>query len=283
MGVPICVNQNILSKCTHYQYFCFSDMGTYQKDSSDRSVLNMSQQSSLDGGQSVITSQSASTFDEVESIDFNGSHEVDFLHDENAHTYKNSHLSRNSKVSRRKNSRGNSSSSGSLQDSYTESLRLKSRGRDLIAPDDSNELPYARHQKMGPEEAVAAAGTPHAYDYPLGGKSEVYRNFLEQFSDPKHNIYSTSTESFSTSLSSMSGEPPIKYPYENDYEYHVRKRRISTSSTASGSHSIPPLKNANKLTSFDSTTSSSYSGKVMIMYSVFNYLYYGIFFVLCYV
>ena len=225
-----------------------------------------------------------STFEEVESIDLNGSHEMELLTDighdrRESFTGISDHLQQISTTnspnrsprSQRRNSRHMQvpqkrpqrlqDQGYSLDECVRDGLGIKSmgrtRGRDLIAPVDTvaDELPYTRHQKLSPVDAVVAAGTPR--DYPEHHREATPRNLLEQLLHQRKYLGSDSISPSTSFNSSMSiTEPTVKYPYENDYEFHVRKRRMSTCSSISGYEPTPNNGPTTRMSSFDSTSGS---------------------------
>ncbi len=226
-----------------------------RRQSSDRSSRSGSRASRAD-----------SSWDEVESIDFGGSHEMDldpfwFLPpDPRSPGY-------GSEASSRAASRTNSNSllpgSGDAAAAAAAGPRPREpgspsreggspkprrRGRDLIVPDeeDQNQFSFSG-RSLKPEKSVdressssersgggaGGAGRPWRMDRRLVDQLLRYKAVLPS------NHSNSPTDSVSTASSYPasygSGEAAAgKLPYENDYEYMVRMRRVSQGSLASG-------------------------------------------------
>ena len=224
------------------------------------------------------TSRTNSSWDEVESLDLGGEHEVDIdpslFFPLDKHSYIDQFTTKGanywSSGSPKSRSRSNSNSmkkkpSSNLKTNHSghdELKEKKRRGRGLIVADREEDEEFSgRRQNFGKRsDSVDREST--SSERSGKGWTKVGKNVVEQLLQYKLNGPS-STNSPSDSISTASSYPNSgsggdlagKLPYENEYEYFVRMRRQSQGSVTSG-YSGPRSGFASRTMSMESSSSS---------------------------
>ncbi len=150
-------------------------------------------------------------------------------------------------------------------------LIVESRDNDDITEESTNQRRHAkRSESTDTTESTGSSGHSRGWGSLRGGG-----NVLDQLYDYKsgHLISNNSgsptdsmsiTSTYPPSLTSSVGDAsPSKLPYESEYEYHVRKRRMSLGSvTSGGSMHFPGTRSGflSRTVSMDSNSSSFSSG-----------------------
>ena len=224
------------------------------------------------------TSKTNSSWDEVESLDLGGEHEVDidpsmcFPLDKNSYidqfTTKGANYWSSGSPKSRSRSNSNSmkkkpsSNSKTSHSSHDELKEKKRRGRGLIVADREEDEEFSgRRQNFGKRsDSVDQEST--SSDRSGKGWTKVGKNVIEQLLQYKLNGPSNQnspSDSISTASSypnsGNGGELAGKLPYENEYEYFVRMRRQSQGSVTSG-YSGPRSGFASRTMSMESSSSS---------------------------
>ncbi len=243
---------------------------------------------------SIATNTSNSTFDEVESIDFGGQHELDFdpsllirdyiqsrgYYDDRERNHgrpsetdhqgfsssnQSHHHSKKSKDHADHHSTSTDDSSSSKKSE--EEKYKKKRGRDLIVPDDDKDEEGLSKEKESHRKMSHDSTSSDGYSLSSSSLIEQLLEFKGRSGNRRSDSQST-TSSFSpssaTSVSASYGDTSgVKFPYESDYEFHVRKRRMSQCSISgqsqNSSGSRPGLSSAVSIDSSSSETFSSSS------------------------
>ena len=209
------------------------------------------------------TSRTNSSWDEVESLDLGGQHEVDldpsfFLEMDryshldqyttkganywsNASSPKSRSRSNSNSMKKRSNGEHTSANTTDSLSNHDDNRDRRRRGRDLIVPDREEDEPSSRRSHLvrrsesTDRESTSSDRSENIKGWAMGnGKSAV-----EQLLRYKLNGNSGSSPDSVSIASSYpnshgSGELAGKLPYENEYEYYVRMRRVSQDSVASG-------------------------------------------------
>ena len=225
------------------------------------------------------TSRTNSSWDEVESLDLGGQHEVDIDPSLFVPLDKNSYMdqfttkganywsSASPKSRSRSNSNGmkkktSSSNAKNSHSSHDELKEKKRRDRDLIVADraEDEEFSGRRHSFGKRSDSVDRESTSSE----RSGKSwsKVGKNVVEQLLQYKlggPSNQNSPSDSISTASSypnsGSGGDLAGKLPYENEYEYFVRMRRQSQDSVTSG-YSGPRSGFASRAMSMESSSSS---------------------------
>ena len=236
-----------------------------------RRHYSMDRQSTRSG--SSRTSRTNSSWDEVESLDLGGQHEVDIdpsfflpldknLYGDQFTTKGANYWSSGSPKSRsRSNSNSmkkkpSSSNSKDVHSSRDDTREKKRKGRELVAT--NREEDEEHHGRR-----LGHAKRSDSIDRESTSSERSSKNVIEQLLQYKLSGYQNNSPSDSLSTASSypnsgsgaGGDGAGKLPYENEYEYYVRMRRQSQGSVTS-SFSGPRSGFASRTMSMESSSSS---------------------------
>ena len=228
------------------------------------------------------TTGSGTTFEEVESIDFGGHHDVEIepsfrkqLEGERQRQREDSAGEQIPGEVRRRGDIYEVQSSTSTEDSLGKSSKHSRRwNRGIFGLGEEEEDPYQHLVKSYRDSSDQSIENGPRVSRTRWSKDLSHqRSLMEQLlqykdphmSHPPSDSLSTSSSVYPPSSGTGSSEHILRYPFENEYEYHVRKRQVSPSGQSSGTQSGSA--SMSRTMSLESSSSSSPSDLGGGMYS----------------